>query len=300
MPKILLGTLPRSRKFPVAKTLYGCEGGYHVFPWKKLSITVPQSFIGNASWFEKVSGTWRNKWTRRGVSQSSVKTLVSCYRKYFWELFGVSKKFWQRKICMDGSGGHLVFPWNYFESQYRRNSLGNLRGFRNLLVWQKHINKTGAMQISVKHFLFPFTEKVHWQLFVVSENFSLRKYLGTRQGLSRFPVEFFRLIIPKNFIGSSSVFQENSGSEKFVWMWAGLSRFPVDFVSTHNTENFHWELFSVSRKMSERKVCMDERRGYHVFPSKFFESQYRRNSLGNLRRFRNFLLWEEKYEKDGG
>ena len=90
-----------------------------------------------------------------------------------------------------------------------------------------------------------------------------------RRGLSRFPVNYFCLTIAKSFIGSSSMFPENSGSKKFVWMWGGISRFPVDFVSTHNTENFHWELFSVSKKRSQRKVCMDERRGYHVFRRNF-------------------------------
>ena len=135
--KIFLGTLPRSRIFPVAKTFNGCEGGYHVFPWKKFSITVPESFIGNASWFEKVSGIWRNKWTKRGVSQISIKILVSYYRKNFWELFGVSKNFWQRKICMDERSGYHVFRSKFFKSQYRRNSLANLRRFRNFLVWEE-------------------------------------------------------------------------------------------------------------------------------------------------------------------
>ena len=174
-------------------------------------------------------------------------------------------------------GGNASFRQTFCVSFYREIALGTLRCFTKVLLagilleWEK-----GISRFSVANFLYQSFESFLWELFVVSENFSQRKYLGMRRGLSRFPVGLFRLTIPKRFIGSSSVFQGNSGSEKFVWMWGGISRFPVDFVSSHNTENFHWELFSVSRKLSHRKVCMDERRGYHVFQSKTFESQYRR------------------------
>ena len=156
-----------------------------------------------------------------------------------------------------------------------------------------------------------------------------------RGGYHIFPPKFFGPTLAKTLIGNSSVFQRNSDSEKVVWMregyirffdwlflshitehfvcayfvvsknfWPrknfldarGISRFSVDAFWSHISENFHWELFSVSKKLSQRKFCMDERRGYHVFSSKFFKSQYRRTSLANLRRFRNFLVWEEKYE----
>ena len=156
-------------------------------------------------------------------------------------------------------GGNASFRQTFCVSFYREIALGTLRCFTKVLLagilleWEK-----GISRFSVANFLYQSFESFLWELFVVSENFSQRKYLGMRRG---------------------------------------ISRFPVDFVSTHNTENFHWELFSVSRKLSHRKVCMDERRGYHVFPSKFFKSQYQRNSLGKLRRFRNFLLWGEIYEK---
>ena len=183
IPKNFIGNTSSFQKFPVAKTFFGCEGGYHVFSWKNLSITVPESFIGNASWFEKVSGIWRNKWTRRGVSQSSVKTLVSCYRKDFWEVFGVSKKFWQQKNCMDERRGYQVFRLIFIVSPYRKLFLGTLRCFQNFLA--------------------------------------AKSLFGWEKGISRFSVEKFWITVPENFIGKSSWFQTLSILGRNVWTIRG-------------------------------------------------------------------------------
>ena len=90
-----LGTLRCSRIIQVAKTFYGCEEWYHVLPRKKFSITVTESFIGNYSWFQKLSGMGRKSWTRRGVMRISVKHFLSPFTEdvVHWEHFGVSQKF---------------------------------------------------------------------------------------------------------------------------------------------------------------------------------------------------------------
>ena len=54
------------------------------------------------------------------------------------------------------------------------------------------------------------------------------------------------------------------------------SRFTVENLLSQITENIHWELFGASKKIWLRKICIDERRGYDVFPSSTFESQYRK------------------------
>ena len=193
--------------FPVAKTFYGCEGGYHVFPRKKLSITVPKSFIGNASCFEKVSGFWRNKWSRRGVSRSSVKTLVSCYRKDFWVLFGVSKKFWQQKNCMDERGGYQVFR----------------------LIFLSHI-----------------TESFLWVQFHFSQTSGSENISWILGGYRVLPSKPSGLTIAKTLLGSLSVFQKLSVREKFLWMGEGDITFFSRKVLNHSTGEFHWEIFVVS------------------------------------------------------
>ena len=354
---------------------------------------------------------------------------------------------------MDARGDITFFRGKKFQSQYRKVLLGTLRGLRKFLVFEEINGQNGGYLKFLSKFWSHITEKIFgnssrfqrnsgsvkflwmrvgdirffrgnalnhstgeilWELLVVSKNFSQREYLGMRRGISGFPVDFFRLKKPTNFIGSSSVFQENPvakilygceggyhifrsilfrlwnpqtfigkfsvyqeicRSEKFVWMregditffrrnflnhstgeihwemlvvsetlwygkkhmnktgvnanfrqtifvsfyresalgtlrcftkilverilhvWSrGISRFSVAIFLYQSFEFFHRELFIVSGKLWQWKVGMDERRGCHVFPSNFFKSQYRRNSLGNVSRFRNFMVWKETYE----
>ena len=223
MPKNFIGNTSSFQKISGSENFLWMRGGISGFPVeKKNSITVPESFIGNASWFEKISGIWRNKWTRREVSQSSVKTLVSCYRKDFWELFGVSKNFWQQKICMDERGGYQVFRL-IFLSHITKNFVWVQYLFSQSFWQRKHFLDAGRIsRSSVENFWSHTSENFLWELLRCFKNFlSAKSLYGWENGISRFSVEKFWITVPENFIGKSSWFQTLSIMGRNVWTIRG-------------------------------------------------------------------------------
>ena len=295
-PKAFIGN------FSVIQKNSGCEkiawmreGDITFFRCNLFVSESPKTFNANSSVFQKISGRENVLWMRGGTSRLPVEFFLSHPTENFhWDLFGVSgcEKFvwmkkrisrfsveknlnhiigrfhWETSVFQKCSGsgnvawlrkGDITFFFRIFSvSDFRKFSLGTLRCFRKFLAVKIFNGCEGAYHVLQSNSsCLTLPKKFLWDLFSLSKKFWLRKLGMDARGISRFSVEGF---------------------------WS------------HISENFHWELFSVSRNMSQRKICMDERRRYHVLPSKFFKSQYRRNSLANLRRFRNFLVWGEKYE----
>ena len=158
----------------------------------------------------------------------------------------------------------------------------------------------GISRFPVAFVLTHKTANFHWELFSVSENFWYGKRSSEKTEVVAkfrhiFCVSIYRKIGWELFVVSRNFRQR----KRFMDARRDIT-FCRRFLSSHFTANLFWELFGVSKTFWQRKVDMDETRGYHVFPWKYFESQFRRNSLRSLRGFRKFLVWEEIYEQDGG
>ena len=292
-----LGTLRCFTNILVARILHGWERGISRF-----SVDFfPKNFIGNTSSFQKISCSEIFLWMRGGISCFPVEkktfnhstgkfywerfvvwenfwylkkwmdktggiskfcgTLVSCYRKDFWELFGISKNFWQQEVYMDERRGYHVFQSKSFESQYQRISLGNLRGFRSFLEWEDIYEEDGG-NANFRQILFV--------------SFYRESALGTIRC-------FTKLLVAR-----------------ILHKWEkGISRFSVANFLYQSFESFLWELFVVSEKFWKRKY-LGMRRGYHVFQSILFVSEYQKISLGALQCFRKIPVAKSLNGCEGG
>ena len=201
----------------------------------------------------------------RGKSRFSVAFfLYHSFEKLHSEPIVISENFWHGKIFHECEGGNHVFPSSFPRFILPKTSFGNSSVFQKLSVSEKKRNEErGAYHV--------------------------------------FPSHFFCITVSKIFIDNPSLFQKTSSSEYILWIQGGISRLPVELFQLYITENFHWELFVVANYLWQRKDCIDEGRVYDVFfRRKIFESQYRKLLLGIPRGFRNFLVWEETYDEDGG
>ena len=97
-----------------------------------------------------------------------------------------------------------------------------------------------------------------------------------RKGYHYFPLKFFCLTVPKNFVGAPPCLSQNLGYRKIFCM-RGISRFSVrrgvaqisvDYFMSHSAETFVGEPFSVSLNSVIEKFY--EQSLYHDFASKFF------------------------------
>ena len=188
---------------------------------KNLSVTVPESFIGNASWFEKVSGFWRKKWKRRGVSQSSVKTLVSCYRKNFWELFGVSKKFWQQEICMDERRGYQDFRLILFCLTLPKTFFGFSSIFHKASGSENISWMLGGYHVLPSKISGITLAKTMGTPSVFQKPSGSKKFIWMGEGDITFFSRKFWMTVPENFIGKSSLFQKLSRLGRNIWTRRG-------------------------------------------------------------------------------
>ena len=143
--KLSLGTLRGFRKILVWKKYMDKTGGIANFRQVCFCPIFPKKIIEKSSVFQKHSVSEKIPWMREGVSRFSIA--------------------------------------NFSVSQFRKISLGTLRGFRKFLAAKSSIGCEGT------HHVLP-------------SNFSC-------------------LTLPKNFIGISSVFQKTSGSKNFLCMTEG-------------------------------------------------------------------------------
>ena len=144
LPKRFLGTLRGFKEILAAKNLYGWETGISGFSVDFYRLTVPQTFFGNTSVFPKLSGSEKFIWMREGdITFFSRKVLNHSTGEFHWEIFVVSDTFYIGKKCM---------------------------------------NNTGVMQIFVKQFLSPFTEKVHWEHSVFHKRSGSENIAWMREG----------------------------------------------------------------------------------------------------------------------
>ena len=216
--KILLGTLPRPRKFPVAKTFYGCEGGYQVFPWKKLSITVPESFIGNASWFEKVLVFEEIYGQDGGYLKVLSKLWSHVTEKIFGNSSGFQRNSGSKKFVWMREGDIRFCGW-FFCLTLPKTILWVQFHFSQSFWQRKHVLDPRRISRSpVETFWSHTSENFIWELFRCFKIFlSAKSLYGWEKGISRFSVENFWITVPENLIGKSSWFQTLSRMGRNVW-----------------------------------------------------------------------------------
>ena len=69
-------------------------------------------------------------------------------------------------------------------------------------------------------------------------------------------------------------------------MLGGISRLPVDFFQSHNTEDFHWEVFGVSKEILAAKILFGWEKRLSRFSAKIFRLILPKNFIRNSSVFR--------------
>ena len=175
-------------------------------------------------------------------------------KSFVKEPFCFPKNFWYRKKFLDKRGHITIFSRNFYVSQCRKISWVNPTVFQKISGFEKFYGwKSGVSRFSVEKFWSQSAEKFRGQPFNVSENlgyrkilciiggitFFLRKFLVSEcrkiswaalqcfrkfgvsknfmhnRGYNVFPSKIFGLRVPKNFVGSPSMFQKFWDIEKF-------------------------------------------------------------------------------------
>ena len=256
----------------------GMWRGLSLFPVDLFRLTIPKCFIGSSSVFQENSGSENFVWMREVDFTFSRRVFfVSQCRKILLGTLPRSRKFPVAKTFYGCEGGYQVFPWKKkFQSQYRKVLLGTLRGLRKFLVFEEINGQDGGYLKVLSKLWSHVTEKIFGNSSGFQRNSGSKKFLWMREGDIRFFGWFFCLTLPKTFFGFSSIFDKASGSENISWMLGGYHVLPSKISGLTLAKTLFGNSFGVSKSFCQRKVYMDERRGYHVFQSKTFESQYRR------------------------
>ena len=74
----------------------------------------------------------------------------------------------------------------------------------------------------------------------------------------------------KNFARERFCVSENFWYQKKLWIRGGISQFSVEIFMSHSAEKFRKGILLFLRKFLVSKSFMDEKGGYHVFPSEIF------------------------------
>ena len=92
------------------------------------------------------------------------------------------------------------------------------------------------------------------------------------KGYHDFPLENFRLTVPKNFAEEPVCVSENFGYRKNFMPKRGISRFSIENLLSHSTEKLRRGTLLCFTKILVSKKFMDKRGGgeYQDFPSKIF------------------------------
>ena len=203
-------------KFSGIEKKYGREGAYHDLQSKTLCLTVPKTFVREPHslwekfWFQEVL------WMKRGVSRFSVELFWSHSAENFRQrilLFLRKKLVW--KSFMDEKGGITFLRRIILVSQCRKNSWASLQCFRKFGV-SKNFMHNRDITFFRRIFFVSQSRNLSLENPSVSEKiFGFKKFYGWKRGYHVFPSESFGLTVPKNLVGTPSMFQKISGIEKF-------------------------------------------------------------------------------------
>ena len=100
------------------------------------------------------------------------------------------------------------------------------------------------------------------------KKFGFKKFYGWKRGYHVFPSESFGLTVPKNLMGTPSIFSENLEYQKTLCLIGGITFFPQRIFVSQCRKN-SWASLQSLRKLGVSKTSMHTR-GYHVSPSKIF------------------------------
>ena len=179
----------------------------------------------------------------------SKKFCLTVPKNFVGEPFCVSKNFWYRKIlCMRGGHQGLVENFLFHRTEnLRKRSLVRLRYF---LVWKKNMDK---------------------------------RWGG---GYNFFPLKFFCLTVPENFVGTINV-SEKFGYRKISRITRGCHYSTLNFFASQGQKNRSFEKILVS------KIFMHRSGDATMIWRNFFFHVTEKFHNGSLLCFKIFLVWKK-------
>ena len=255
--KISFGTLRCLREILAAKCFYGCQGGVPRFSVDFFCLTLPLTLFSISSVSQNISGSEEFVWMRdRDIPFFCRKIFESQYRRTSLGIFVVSETFWYGKNYMDKPLGDA-----------------NFRHFCFCLILSKRF-----LGIS------PSIEKVSG-----SEGF-----FGCEGDITFLQRIVFVSHYQELSMGTLHFWRKNSCIENFLWLCLWYHLFLRTLVCLTLPKKIEWEQFGVAETLRWRKKTLDERGGYHVFPSKCFCPTLPENFFGNSLVFHN-ISGSEKF-----
>ena len=191
--------------------------GYHDFSLKMFCLTIPKNFVGEHFGSSENFGYRKILCFREGGITFSIKSFFHTVSKNFiGEHFGISEKLVCRKILCMRRGYHstllktfcLTVPKKFVGEHFSVPEKFFYRKFSGI-GWGHH----GFVE-----FFCPTgpKRKVLWRIPSVFRKFSgIKKNYGWKGSYHVFPSDFFRLTVPKIFVGIPSLFQKFWAVEKF-------------------------------------------------------------------------------------
>ena len=192
---------------------------------------------------------------------------------------------------MDEKGGITFFRRKFLVSQCRKNSWASLQCFRKFGVSKNFMHNRGYHNFPSKIFCLTVpknshcVEIFHWRTLWCFRKILLSKiFLHRRGGASRFCRKIlFHRTETKSFVKELFCFPEIFWYQKKFKdkrVRGGLSLFSVEIFMSHSAENFREGILLFLRKFLISKTFMDEKAGFHVFPSKNFGLTVPKNFIG--------------------
>ena len=196
---------------------------------------------------------------------------------------------------MDERQGYPVFLPKNFWITVSENLIGNFCGFRNFLVWEELYGQAvGWRKFPSFLFLSHIIEKVPWDLSVNWKIFWQRRFFGCEGDITFLQRNFFVSHYQELSMGTLHFWRKNSCIENFLWLCLWYHLFLRTLVCLTLPKKIEWEQFGVAEKLRWRKKTLDERGGYHVFPSKCFCPTLPETFFGNSLVFHN-ISGSEKF-----
>ena len=214
---------------------------------------------------------------KKGISLNSVEKFLShsadkirrrtllCFQKIL-----VSKSFKQRR------GEASLYCRNFFQlTGPKKFRQGTILCFRKFLVGKNILwirGGGGGYHDFPSKVLSHRTEVFRWRTLWCFRKILLSKILMHRRGGITVLSKFFLSQDPNEKLCKRTLLFSGNffGIEKKLWVGGGLSQFSVEIFMSHSAEKFRKGIQLFLRNFLVSKSFMDEKAGYHVFPSKNF------------------------------
>ena len=259
-------------------------------------LIVLKNFVGNAFNLPEFFG-YRNflsMRTENHVLQS--KIFVSQYAKNSWEpllsfrILGISETFLRITVFL------LIF-WSHSTEKFREEPSIVSKIF-NCEVSKKKLNKNGISRFSFENFSAQSAERFRCGTLRYIRKVRLSKSFMPKRVISLFAVEFFVTYTAyKDRQGIHLCFRIFWISKTFMLI-SGVSRFSFDNFGLTVLKNFVRNPFKLP-EIFEYRFFLCIRTENHVLHSKFFVSQYAKNSWERLLRFKMFRISETFFAYHG-